>query len=212
MIEIRYEERAPNQPPALSRILVWGQLLRLDYGQDDADFVLYDHPARRIWHVSREARQMTGIAVAPARYHWPADWRLSQEQYQSGPDVITRVQLNGQLCAEFKSAPMLAEPADLMRRFRKGVAGKQADAWGRTANTSRQPCALALEVREAGIEYRHGMPLAVRYWDGRVRLYQRHDTLPVRRELFELPEDYSRVVAPPQGKGKARQPTASQRR
>lgn len=213
MTEIRYEEQEPTHPAMVNRILAWGDRLRLDYGEDEGDFVLYDGLAGITWHVSRQDRRLVGIVSTRAKYDWPKDWKMIQEKYPSGANVITRVHLNDRFCAEYKTAPMLLETARLMWALRQALAGNRARIWSQTPEDLRHPCALVVDVREAGIEYRDGMPLAVRYWDGRTRVYQGHESLPVRHELFALPEGYSRAwVGTPQGKAKARQPLPLQRR
>lgn len=213
MTEVRFEERDPGQSAIESRILAWGDRLRLDYGQDGEDFILHDRPEGITWHVSRQGRRLVGIVSSPARHDWPADWTVSRDQYPSGENIITRIRANDLLCAEFKTGPQLAEAARLMSSYRRALAGNRAQAWSGMPEASRHPCILLLDVREAGIEYRQGMPLAVRYWDGRSRVYRGHEVRPARPELFELPAGYARqMVGPAQGKDTRRQPVRSQRR
>lgn len=213
MTEIRYEEKEPEQPAYLNRILIFGERLRMDYGRDDEDFILYDRRADTAWHVVREGRRLVGIIASPVRFSWPRTWKLTQEQFPSGANSLIQVRVNDQLCAEFKSAPMLKEEARLLRDFRRALAGNHATTWRVTPEELRHPCVLAMDIREAGIEYRQGLPLAVRYWDGRSRVYQSHQAREARPELFELPGDYSRfMIGERQGKSTARQPAESQRR
>jgi hypothetical protein len=213
MTEIRYEDREPEQPAYISRILVLGERMRMDYGQDDQGFILLDRPARMVWHVSPGERRLTGIASGTLKDVWPKDWTLSQEQMPSEQGVLSQVRLNGALCVEFKSAPLLKNETRLLREFRRILAANQANAWLATPEELRQPCSLAIDVHAAGIEYSRGLPLAVRYWDGRSRVYQGHDKRPARPDLFELPGGYSRfVIGGDQGKAERRQPPSSQTR
>lgn len=213
MTEIRYEDRDTDQPAFLSRILVFGERMRMDYGQDDDDFILYDRRDNVTWHVSREQRRLVGIVAIPQKSLWPKDWKLTQENLPSGSNELTQVRVNDKLCVEFKSAPILRVEARLLRDFRKQLAGNQSVSWNATPEELRDPCALAIDVNEAGIEYRRGLPIAVRYWDGRSRVYRSHQILRARRELFELPSDYERfMVGEAQKKSSTRQPSASQRK
>ena len=214
MTEIRYEDREPEQPAFVSRILILGDRMRMDYGQDDQGFILFDRGAKKVWHVAPSERRLTGIAGGTAKDVWPKDWKLSQESTPSEKGVLTQVRLNGALCVEFKSAPLLKSEARLLGDFRRMLAANQANAWLGTPDDMRQPCSLVLDVRAAGVEYSRGLPLAVRYWDGRSRVYLGHDKRPPRPELFELPEGYSRFVVgdADQGKAVSRQPASSQAR
>lgn len=217
MTEIRYEEKEPGQPDYLNRILIFGERLRMDYGRDDEDFILYDRLERTAWHVARESRRLMGIVASPLTVTWPKSWKLAQEQLASGPNTLTVVRVNEQMCVEFKSAPILKEETRLLRDFRRDLAGNQASTWTSIPEALREPCFLAIDVREAGIEYRRGLPLAVRYWDGRSRVYQGHLFREVKPELFELPADFSRFMLgerqprPPE-KSTGKQPSAPQRR
>ena len=102
---------------------------------------------------------------------------------------------------------LIGRVANLLADFRRMLAANQANAWQATPDDMRQPCSLALDVQAAGVEYSQGLPLAVRYWDGRSRVYQGHARLPARPELFELPAGYSRfVIGADQGKAERRQP------
>lgn len=53
-----------------------------------------------------------------------------------------------------------------------------------------------MDVREAGIEYRQGLPLLIRHGDGRQRRYLGHGALPLRPDLFQLPDAYQRFLLP----------------
>lgn len=213
MTEIRYEEKEADQPVYVSRILILGERLRMDYGRDEEDFILFDRRENTTWHVSREGRRLVGIVSYPSKSVWPNAWRLTVEKVPSGPNELTQVRVDGKLCLEFKSAPILDPEARMLRDFRKALAGNQTVTWLATPEELRDPCNLAVDVKEAGIEYRRGLLIAARYWDGRSRVYQSHQTLVARPELFELPSGYERfMVGEPQAKPKARQPSASQRR
>ncbi len=214
MTEIRFEEREPEQPVSISRILILGDRVRMDYGQDEAGFILFDGRAHVVWHVSPSDRRLTGVVAGMVGKVWAQDWNLSQEQAPSEQGVLVQVRLNGMFCSEFKAAPMLHSEARLLGDFRRLLAANQAKAWLETPEEKRQPCALALDVQAAGVEYSHGFPLAIRYWDGRSRVYQSHAYLRARPALFELPAGYARVVVSgvDQGNARSRQPSASQER
>jgi hypothetical protein len=206
MTEIRYLDQEPEQPVYTSRILVLGERLRMDYGRDEEDFILFDRRAGMVWLVAHGERRLTGIAALPMKkvaqaVVWPQGWKLSQERQASGADALFQVRLNDQLCVEFKNAPILKNEARLLRDFRRALAGNQADSWNGTPEALRQPCTLVLDVRQAGVEYQQGLPLAIRYWDGRSRVYQNHASRPAQPALFELPAAYQRfVLGAPAGK------------
>jgi len=212
MTEIRYEEHEPGEPAYLSRFLVLDERVRIDFGRDDEGFILFDRQANRVWHVSPSDRKLTGITSGKIESVWPQDWALSQESVPSESGVLTQVRLNNVLCAEFKVAPLLIKEASLIRDYRRLLAANQAATWQKTAVDMRAPCSLALDVHLAGIEYVQGLPLAIRYWDARSRIYQGHDKRLAQPDLFELPAGYLRVMigVSDHEKSASRQPPASQ--
>lgn len=229
MTEILFLDGEAEQTTLTSRILILGERMRMDYGQDDQGFVLFDRAEKTVWHVSPHDRKVTGIVAGRVEEAitevWPKDWLLSQDDMPSGEHVLSQIRVNGVLCAEFKYARVLEKQANLLADFRATLAANQAQAWRALPEAMRQPCTLGLDVRAAGVEYRRGMPLAIRYWDGRSRVYQGYRLLAAKQELFDLPSGYRRVVnvvkeapkhtqkqTPNQGKGRSRQPRASQAR
>ena len=213
MSEVLYQEKEADQSTYQNRILILGSRLRMDFGSDAEDYILFDRKAGMAWHVARESRRMVGIASYAPQYAWPKAWALEVEHFPAGDGNLTQVRLNAKLCAEFKSSARFREEAALLRDFRRALAGNHSTTWTATPEAYRHPCELAMDVREAGIEYRDGLPLAVRYWDGRSRVFQGQKSLPARPELFELPADFERlVIAAPQLKPAAKQPRSSQRK
>ena len=228
MTEILYADSDPEQSRMTSRILILGDRMRMDFGQDNQGFVLFDRAARTVWHVSPQDQKVTGIVAGDVgslepklgskpgqelrQTSWPKDWELSQDEMPSEQNLLTQLRLNETLCVEFKSAPMLAWQAQLMAEFRQTLAANQAGLWLALPETERQPCAFAIDVERAGIEYRRGLPLAIRYWDGRSRIYLAHQYLPPRPELFDLPKQFRQMLigVPDQAKESRRQPRSSQ--
>ena len=207
MTEIHYLDQEPEQPAYGSRILILGERLRMDYGRDDGnddgnnkeDFILFDRREGMVWLVGHGERRLTGIPALSMKKvaktaAWPKGWKFTQERLASEANTLVQVRLNGQLCVEFKSAPILMEESRLLRDFRRALAGNQAVAWNGTPGALRQPCSLLLDVSEAGLEYLQGLPLALRYWDGRTRTYQSHAIRTAQPALFELPSGYKRFV------------------
>ena len=199
MTEIRYLDQDPDQPAYTSRVLVLGERMRMDYGRDDEDFILFDRRAGMVWLVAHDERRLTGIPAQPMKkvvemVAWPEGWKLAQERQSSGVNALFQVRLNGQQCVEYKNAPILKDETRMLRDFRRALAANQANAWNGTPEALRQPCSLVLDVRQAGLEYQQGLPLAIRYWDGRSRVYQSHASRAAQPALFELPASYQHFV------------------
>jgi hypothetical protein len=215
MTEILYRDEDPGQGAYTSRLLVYGDRLRMDYGSDREGFTLFDRGLNRLWLVSSEDKRITEIpGQAASTQVWPEGWKVRIDRLGGGVNAPFQVRVNGQLCTEYRVAPILKAEASLLSEMRQGLSANQYASWSATPRELRQACTLAMDVKEAGIEYRDGLPLAIRYWDGRSRTYQGQRTLPLRKDLFELPAGYSRFVVDLAGQGNAsnRQPPAAQAR
>ena len=194
MTEIRFTDGEPDQTPHLSRIFVLGNRMRMDFGRDDQGFILFDRAVGTIWHVSPTDRRITGVVPAKAPNLWPARWVLSQDEMPSEQSVLRQIRVNDVLCAEFKTSSTLQYEASMLADFRRALKVKQAKFWQGMAEDERHPCMLAVDVHAAGVEYDRGLPLAIRYWDGRTRIFQGHERLAPRPELFALPGGYVQTL------------------
>jgi hypothetical protein len=199
MTEIRYRDQDADQTTYTSRILILGEKMRMDYGNDEEDFILFDRAAGMVWLVAHGERRLTGVPALPmARVAklaaWPSGWKLDQSRAGSEGNALFQARVNDQLCVEYKTAPILKKEARLLRDFRRALAANQAASWNGMPESLRQPCSLLLDVRQAGMAYQQGLPLAIRYWDGRTRVYQSHEKRPAQTGLFALPEGYQRYT------------------
>ena len=193
MTEILFEDIEPGEAPYPSRVLIAGDKVRLDYGQDADDFTLYDRRAKRLYVVGHLAKRITEIPAARAELKLPAGWRLDVDKQAVGAEQRVQVKLNDKLCLEIRALPtLLPEAGRLLGDLRRALAGNQATAWQATPEELRDPCFLALDVARAGIEYDFGLPLSLRYGDGRSRSYRSHAVREASAGLFELPAKYQR--------------------
>lgn len=198
--EILYDDRDADGATYASRVLILGERLRMDFGHDDDDYILFDRQARKVWLVARSQKRITEIAAAPGRMKPPKGWRVQLESMPSDGQRIGQARLNDKLCAEFKNAPLLPEAARLMADFRRALAGNQVAAWKATPEDLRDGCVWVMDIQEAGVEYRHGLLLALRHADGRGRVYRGHATRELPAALFDLPADLARFRVGGDGK------------
>lgn len=189
--EIVYDDRDPDQSAYQSRVLILGERLRMDYGRDEEDFILYDRRAKAVYLVDHAGRRITEIPGAKPRVKTPKGWRVKLETQSAKGQHLTQARLNDKLCAEFKNADLLPEAARLMADFRLSLAANQAQSWEATPEEMRDDCQWLMDVKEAGVEYRRGLLLALRQADGRSRVYRGHRVLDKPAALFELPGDYA---------------------
>jgi hypothetical protein len=192
--QIFYRDAEPGQPPYTSRILVQGERLRMDYGKDDDDFVLFDHRAGKVYVVSRTASRITEI---PARLAKPGPDQIKTVHITTlnrDGQKIVRVSLKDKVCAEIKTAPVLPHEAELLRDLNLALSANQEASWDATPTEYKYDCDWVMDVQEAGVEYRYGFPIAIHYAGGRSRVYRSESTIEAAPGLFELPADYPRYL------------------
>lgn len=189
---ILYEDREPDAAPYLSRILVQAGRMRMDYGRDDDDYILFD--GRSVHLVSHGAAGITTIPAGKARSAPGMAPRSGVQAEPGGAQRLVRVTADGGLCAEFRSAPLLEAEMSVLRAFRQALAANQGVAWEHTPAELRDPCDWVMDTQEAGVEYRYGLLLSIRYANGRSRVYKGHEQREVANGLFELPAGYRRIT------------------
>ncbi|NWG86329.1 MAG: hypothetical protein HXY26_02275 [Hydrogenophilaceae bacterium] len=191
--EILFEDTDPGEAPYLSRVLILGDKVRLDYGQDAEDFTLYDRRAKKLYVVTHSAERITEIPAGKARLKLPKDWRLAVEKQAAGAEQHVRLKLNDKLCLEIRAVPgLLPQASRLLGDLRRALAANQSAAWQMMPEDMRDPCSLWLDIVRAGIEYDFGLPLTLQYGDGRSRIYRSHVVREAPAGLFELPAKYQR--------------------
>lgn len=189
MTEIIYQDTDPGEAPYLSRILAYGDKLRLDYGVDAEDFTLFDRKAGKVYVVGHDGQRITVISAGKSKIKLPKEWRV--EVADSAPQT-RQLSVNGKFCMEVRSAPLLPAESRLLADLRRVLANNQAKAWQTMPEELRDPCYLVMDGSRAGFEFEQGLALSVRYADGRSRVYRSHKTRDVQPELFELPANYKR--------------------
>lgn len=191
MTEIVYQDSEPGEAPYLSRILAYGDMLRLDYGVDAEDYTLFDRKAGKVYVVAHGNERITEIGAAKSKVKLPKGWRL--DVTDSAPQT-RQLSVNGRLCLEVRSAPLLPAESRLLADLRRALAKSQAAAWQAMPEDLRDPCYLAVDGTRAGFEYEQGLALSIRYADGRGRSYRSHVVREAQPELFELPAGYKRFI------------------
>jgi hypothetical protein len=199
MIEVRYNEQDPGDPPYLTRILVTPDFLRMDGGADEDDFVLLDRKARQLFNVMRGSNIAMRFSPGelPPR---PTSWVVVNE-VEPGPQGTQRylLQVNGQRCLEGIAA-RAAQPdaARAMSEVKSVLAATQYGVWLSSPPELQHDCDLANLVWEFERTLELGLPLLEQDFTGRRRELEFEGRVPLRSELFLLPPGMGVMAAPSQ--------------
>lgn len=188
MTVLHYQDQDPGDPPTQTRILVTADFLRMDAGEDVGDFVLLDRRARTVFNVMRDNQlAMTFVpGTLPLR---PATYasRLIQKPGLKQTREFS-MQLNGQTCSEGRADSRLApDAARAMAELKVVMAATQYRVLRDTPAEMRHECDFATQVWDADTPLSLGVTREERDFSGRSRQLLRHERVPLRADLFQLP-------------------------
>lgn len=196
MAEINFMDQQADSGGYVTRLLVTDRYLRMDFGQDRDDYVLFDRQAHRVYNVTHDQRQILLIEPGAVTIPKPDKWRVKE-------DVLTEergqrtfdIQVNGITCSRITASPtFLPEVAQAMGDFNELMAATQSATYLATPPEQRQPCDLARYILEPKLWVKSGFPLYEADADGSIRrLLNYQASVPVRRGIFTLPDTYRTV-------------------
>lgn len=197
-----YKVWEQGSDPYISRILVTADHVRLDEGESQGGFTLFDRKAGIIYNVSSADRNV--LVMTPG----DADPKKEQALILSETDrpdekipkvagkVPHRVELlaNGERCTTLTVVPGLMEPAlEGLRDLRRVLARIEAVSMAAAPQKMQAACELAMLVQAPTRTLDHGLPLSEES-EGRAQLLLDYEAqFEVDPSLFEVPKDYRRI-------------------
>lgn len=197
MVALRYIDADPGDPPYLTRILVTPDFMRMDDGNDGGDFVLLDRRQQtvtNVMHGNKLAMVFKPGALPPR----PAGWKpvLDVKPAASGTRRFT-LTVKDVVCSEGVAALRAApDAARAMSELKAVLASMQYRVWKESPSAIQHDCDLANLVWESGATLKLGLPLEEREFTGRSRQFESESTVPLRPELFRVPDGMPLVDAP----------------
>ncbi|MEO1767572.1 hypothetical protein [Thiobacter aerophilum] len=196
MVEVSFMDQPPDGGGYVTRYLVTDRYLRMDYGQDRDDFLLFDRQAKLAYNVTHDQRTILVIEPGPVAVARPAQWEVKEDLLSDERGRRTfDITVNGQHCSRITASPtFLPEVVQALAEFNAIMTASQSVTYQATPPELRQPCDLARFVFDHGAWLKNGLPLYEADADGSVRRLLSYETgLPERRLLFALPNQYRTV-------------------
>lgn len=203
MIDLRYEDREGGAPAYETRILVTDRYLRMDDGNDAADFVLFDRKTGKVVNVVHSQRTIMALQdkKLPRNPSLPYHADRTVLPVRAGT-VRVQVRADGKLCSETVAVSKLYPDAvRAMAEYKAAAAYTQWVTYRNTPPELRQDCDLVHYVWQTGMALSQGLPIEERDYSGHVRHYLRGETRRLEPALFELPKDYDSFTLPDIGEG-----------
>lgn len=191
------------------RMTIGRKYVRIDGGEDDKDFLLYDREKRTVYNVSSADKLVLAIPprAAPAGKTPKLTHRIKRQSttYPSidgRPVIHYRLLTNGRVCYDVYAADgLLPEAVLALREYREALAGEHHRAIGFTPSEQKAPCDLANHVYAPARHLAHGFPVRLVEMDPRDAKRRRVTELTnyktdvvMEQKLFELPAGYRRMM------------------
>ena len=208
MTELNYQDSDAGTSAYRTRILVTPDFLRMDAGVDDDNFTLLNRATGQLYNVMRDERKAYRYVTQGLKINPPKPWKITHHVTQI--NASTRHfdwAVNGKSCGKITATRKLQpDTAVALQQYWRALATSQWQTWQRTPADMRNVCDLARYVVAIPVVFQYGLPLTDEANDGHSRHYQSDSVVPLRNELFVVPEVYEVV------KIENTQPSASQRK
>jgi len=203
---LEYSEWESGGEPYAARALISPTFMRLDYGPDDAGFLLFDRRAGVIYSIQAEDQRILEIA-APADASDqpgkpPVELLLTESSHvdKDAPTVggqqplLTDYLVNGELCMQTVSvAGLLPEAVAAWREFALLMAAQRVTTLANTPREFWQDCSLANDIYAPVRYLQHGLPIREHSRSGVSRELRGFDaSAELPDDVFTLPEGFRR--------------------
>lgn len=196
MSEVTYMDQEGQGGGYVTRYLETERYLRMDFGRDRDDFVLYDRAQKRVYNVLHDRRQIMVIDAEPVNISAPKDWKVKDDVLDAN-EAKTRVdlQVNGRVCSRLTASQrFLPEMRQALQEFTEAMVATQAATYVATPADQRDPCDLARLILEPQRWFKYGLAMDELRDDGfSRRLLSYSAGLALRPAVFELPADYRQI-------------------
>lgn len=199
---LSFTETEPGGEPYPVRMLVTGKFLRIEDGDGQDGFILFDRGARTVYSVNHAARTTLALRGQPVSLAAPRKFEHRTERDDTAYPEIDghrvahyRLLTNGELCFEVFAAADLMPPAvAALREYHAVLAGEQAAMQASVPAAFQSACDLAEYVFLPVRHLAQGFPVRQVNRAGVTRQLTDFKTgIPVEAKLLELPADYRQL-------------------
>ena len=196
MVELTYMDQEGAGGGYVTRYLVTERYLRLDFGRDREDYVLYDRKEKRAYNISHEQKEVLMFEAGPIDVKPPKEWKIKEDilenrNSQKRVDLI----VNGTVCARIAASErFLPDVAKALVEFHEVMAATHAATYVTTPADQRDDCDLARLILAPQRWFQYGMPYDELRSNGfSRRLLNYQADVAIRPKALEIPENY-RIV------------------
>jgi len=195
-----YQEKETGTDPSTMRYLVADKFMRIDEGNRDDDFILFDAAANTIYSINHADH--TVLVINPHDWHMPSfefNHQITDALLEDAPKIAGKpvrhylVTGDDKVCTDVQYVPgLFPERMAIMQAYQNVLSGEQVRLLANTPEDMRSPCFLADQVYNDGDYYARGLPVQIWHSRGYARILTDFQDQQVEQALFTLPADYKR--------------------
>lgn len=203
-VALYFSETERGGEPFATRMLVTGKFLRIDYGVDADDFILFDRKQPTIYSVNRNDKTVLVIEPLPIKLPAPSPFvhEVEKDSAQAPavggkPVAHFRLKTNQTQCYDvFAAKDLLPDAVAALREYHETIAGQHARAMEVTPKNMQRACDLANYIFAPARHLAQGFPVRQQDVEGNTRqLVDYKEKFPAVPALFQLPPEFKRYRA-----------------
>ncbi|GMQ96717.1 MAG: hypothetical protein BMS9Abin15_0393 [Gammaproteobacteria bacterium] len=201
---VYFVETEPDIDPYPTRMIFSDGFLRIDDGEDDTGYILFDQSLEKIYSVFHMEKRVIVITKPEQPVVVPDTLKLtdSLKQLDDAP-LVNGVQplhytfySNDKQCYDTIVVPgMLDMEKKMLQNYQSVLSAMQVNTLERTPQELQSPCFLGNYIYGAARHYAHGFPIEEWSDTGKRRSLAKVDTgAEVDSSMFAVPEQYSQLL------------------
>ncbi len=202
--QIYLEHVEPGIESYQSRLLVSDRFLRMDDGQDQDDFILFDLQTQQTHSVNHETKLLIKLKPAPARQvQFKLDYQVTMKPLQDAPAIAgqqpTEYQFfaNGQLCRlSINASALLPRATRALAQYEQQIAERNKLSIEQVPASVKTRCYLANNILHSVDYLQGGFPLMVMDHKGRQKRLLEFSKVKKPAAIFSLPDNYRQFTPP----------------
>ena len=198
MLALYYDEVEMGAGSQNMRYLINNQFLRIDNGDDKADFVLFDVNKKIIYSVNHN--DQTILKIENNKWSQP-EFGFKVTTHQSAMNAAPKIQdktvysynvnAGDKSCTEvFLIKDTFTDEMKIMYEYQQVLSGQQVATLNNTPKDMHTPCFLVDQVYHAGDYFKLGLPVKISYSRDYIKFLSSFKNISADAVLFELPKSY----------------------
>jgi len=198
-----YDEVEQGAGSQTMRYIINKQFLRIDNGDDKADFILFDVNKSNIYSVNHDDQTILKIennAWAQPEFDFQITTNLAAANDApkiQGKTVYTyQVNVNKKTCTKvFLIKDTYIDEMKILYQYQQILSGQQVKTLKNTPEELHTPCFLIDQVYHSGDYFKIGLPIQISYSREYVKFLKNYKKVKFDATLFKLPASYKEFNA-----------------